>query len=285
MKRFAKLRTILTAFHANGIPVIPLKGAALAELVYGYIGLRTMGDIDLLVHKEDLRNVETLLEKIGFQVNESYRPKEWYRTHHHHLAPYVSPDNLVTLEVHHDISLATSRIRVPISELWRTARGVHIASVPCMSLSWEHMLLHLALHMSDQNCFYRDIRGLCDVTEIVKRHGELVDWDMLLRFCRMFRAETHLYFALSLSHDVLGAAIPRHALRELRRHMTLRPFEERLLRSLFLRAMLIVDPREHWIDDWALSDFTRDLLNQRSRSESVTEITHKVVKRLALRFA
>ena len=35
--------------HAERIEVMALKGAALAELVYGQIGLRTMGDIDLFV--------------------------------------------------------------------------------------------------------------------------------------------------------------------------------------------------------------------------------------------
>ena len=285
MKRFAKLRPILAALRANGIPVIPLKGAALAELVYGHIGLRTMGDVDLLVHKEDLGRVETLLEDIGFHADESYRPRAWYRTHHHHIVPYVSPDHLLTLEVHHNISLATSRVRVPVSELWTHAQGVHIASVPCTALSWEHMLLHLALHISDQNCFYRDIRGLCDVTEVVKRYSRSIDWDLLLRSAYMIGAQTHLYFTLSLSKDLLGGAIPQDALSALRRQTALRPCEERILRSLFRRAVLIVDMSEHWIDDWALSDFTRDLLNQRSPSESVNDITQKAMRRLALRFA
>ena len=50
----AELRKALEALQAQDIPVIVLKGAALAESVYGDIGLRPMSDLDLLVPEESV---------------------------------------------------------------------------------------------------------------------------------------------------------------------------------------------------------------------------------------
>jgi hypothetical protein len=48
----AELRRVLDVLKEQEIPVILLKGAALAEAVYGDVGLRPMSDLDLLVPEE-----------------------------------------------------------------------------------------------------------------------------------------------------------------------------------------------------------------------------------------
>jgi hypothetical protein len=60
MLLYQELQTVLKTFkfRAASIAVIALKGAFLAELVYENIGLRAIGDVDLLVKKEDLEKVQ-----------------------------------------------------------------------------------------------------------------------------------------------------------------------------------------------------------------------------------
>jgi Uncharacterised nucleotidyltransferase len=53
LRLFQELGNILSALQAANLPVIPLKGACLAETVYGNIALRPMGDVDLLVKPDD----------------------------------------------------------------------------------------------------------------------------------------------------------------------------------------------------------------------------------------
>jgi len=54
MRLFDALGTILRSCETAGTPVIPLKGACLAERIYGDIALRPMADLDLLVKPADL---------------------------------------------------------------------------------------------------------------------------------------------------------------------------------------------------------------------------------------
>lgn len=48
---YERLRDILKLFAQERIPVVVLKGAALAALIYPRLTLRSMGDIDILVPK------------------------------------------------------------------------------------------------------------------------------------------------------------------------------------------------------------------------------------------
>src|SRR3972149_9363372 len=63
---FKSLYEVLEVFHKAGIKVILLKGSHLAQFVYQDIGVRPMGDIDILVRKDDLQKAETLLLQMGY---------------------------------------------------------------------------------------------------------------------------------------------------------------------------------------------------------------------------
>ena len=68
----------------SGIPVMPLKGATLAETVYGDIGARQSADIDLLVRLQALGDAVTIAERHGWREPELLR-KAGTPTLHHEL--------------------------------------------------------------------------------------------------------------------------------------------------------------------------------------------------------
>jgi hypothetical protein len=59
--RLNDLRAVLTAFEANGIPVLIIKGTGLAYDIYPSPELRPRGDTDLLIAESDLDAVRTIL--------------------------------------------------------------------------------------------------------------------------------------------------------------------------------------------------------------------------------
>ena len=64
---FQELERILRMLEAADIPVIVLKGAALAQTIYPDIALRPMTDLDLLVKPEHLDRAVELLRAAGYQ--------------------------------------------------------------------------------------------------------------------------------------------------------------------------------------------------------------------------
>jgi len=63
---FHELGGVLTALEDQGIQVILLKGAALAQTLYEDIGLRLMNDLDLLVRREEIDLAMGILQRHGY---------------------------------------------------------------------------------------------------------------------------------------------------------------------------------------------------------------------------
>ena len=66
MKLFHNLEKIFQALRAAGVVVVPYKGAWLAEAVYGDIALRSMGDVDLWVQRDQLDVAREAMISLGY---------------------------------------------------------------------------------------------------------------------------------------------------------------------------------------------------------------------------
>jgi len=282
MKVYAVLQSVLASLAGEGVPVVVLKGAALAVLVYQHIGLRTMADVDILVDRRDLDKAGAVVEQLGFVPQEGYRNKQWYKDHHHHMVPYVSADGSVTVEIHWHIIERTAPIDLPMEQLWDRAQSVRVATVPCLALSPEHMLLHVILHLSSPNRFLGQLRGLCDVAALLRRFGGEIDWLELQRMGALAGANRHLYVVLSMVRETLGAAVPADVLARMRREIVLFPFEERLIMSIGLSAAMIVDLGEKVSYEWIWLDLVQNLLGRRTRLEACRVVLGRFVQRAKL---
>ena len=63
----AELVRLIKLFEQDGIAVMALKGPALALQVYGDLGLRHAGDLDLLVHPDYVKLADQLLHQCGYE--------------------------------------------------------------------------------------------------------------------------------------------------------------------------------------------------------------------------
>ena len=155
------LRTALLRFAEASVPVIVLKGAALATLVYQSHALRPTRRIELLVHRRDLARVEAVLRSLREPPG----------------APVGGPQGYALLDVRHHIFGQTSvqempaAVGIPIEDFWARARPVQIASVPTLVFGHEDLLLHLAMHLT-ADAFVGCLRTLCDIGETCRCYGD-----------------------------------------------------------------------------------------------------------------
>jgi hypothetical protein len=232
-----KLEAALSAFLRHGVPVIVLKGASLSELVYNNIALRPMKDLDVLVQRRDLDVADRVLRELGYVPDESYRPAEWYRRHHHHLAPYRSGDGSALLELHNQIFPISAGVRVPMEVFWHRARPGGLTAGPALVLAPADLLLHLCVGLSAVEQFLSGLRTLCDVAAVIKRYDKELDWASLLESARSYTLEKHLYYALSLAWSLVAADVPGYVLEELEHTARGRWFDDLTVRSLIRTAV------------------------------------------------
>ena len=220
---FRELRAVLDRLRSSGIPVIVLKGAYLAEAVYGDVALRSMCDVDLLVNQAELAKAESALLAMSTTPAEQYRPapptgetrpvnEEPDRGTGRHIQQ-IQIHNL-TVELHWTITSEAGPFKIDARGLWQRARPAHVAGVEALALCPDDLILHLCLHVSQAN-WLAELRSLCDLAEVIHRFGRDIDWAALVERAREWGAERHVGLTLCLGGDLLGAEVPGEVLERL----------------------------------------------------------------------
>jgi hypothetical protein len=203
LKLYEQLKEILMAFNEAGIETVILKGAALAEPVYGNIALRIMSDIDLLIRKEYWNSAHSVMNQLGYS-NGSKRMVEWYEKKHHHLAAYTLSGKIAPVEIHHHIFAPIFNIEIGIEDFWRNARSAEFQSIKTYVFSQEDLILHLCFHTTEQGGKLIRLSQLCDISEVLSLDGEPVNWERIVERARNHSIAKNIYTSLYLVRYMFG---------------------------------------------------------------------------------
>ena len=218
---FNGLGKVLKALDEAKIPVIVLKGACLAEAVYGNIALRSMSDVDLLVKKDDLEKTVQVLKCCGYAGSYDFQvEKEIAVSVNHHLPPLVGPDKL-QLEIHwtlfdYTYFEARDQDEEQVVETWQRAQPAAIESAPCLMLAPEDLFLHLCIHLSRQHVFNMRMRHLLDLRKVCERYGGAFDWEVMYQRARQWQVDRSVLLTVALAERLIGLAIPERMKRILK---------------------------------------------------------------------
>jgi transposase len=222
-RNFKKLAELLEVFNRAGIKVILLKGSHLAQFVYKDIGLRPMGDIDIMIKEFDLHKAVELLCQMGYDYLQMPRDsgKRLYLTEkdiksHHHIPGLGCREGIRNLEVHWTIIRPFLPVRIDIEGLWTRANQVKINNASVLVLSPEDMIMHISMHASYDKRFTSDIKSYCDIATIITRYTHEIDWAQLKVRAVEWGVEKSVYLTMRLSQDILGLSLPDNILRSLK---------------------------------------------------------------------
>lgn len=179
--RFHELGGALRRLAVVDVPVILLKGAALAETVYGgNIAARPMADLDLLVHRADAPAALTALESLGYEAVDA-EARGGAAIEFENEVMLRKPGRLETLlEVHWSLLDSPHyQALLPMPWFWDTALPVQVDGLDALSLGPEAQILHLCAHLA----LHHGGRGLLwqhDIAEVLHFYEDRLDWDLLL---------------------------------------------------------------------------------------------------------
>ncbi|RMF94397.1 MAG: lasso peptide biosynthesis B2 protein [Nitrospinota bacterium] len=279
-----RLQEILSAFAKAGVPVVVLKGAALAEVVYPHIALRPMRDLDLLVRREDTGEADRLLRRLHYTALSPPRFAAWYREHHH-LAPYMNRDRTLALELHHHLVPPHIGVQVPVQDLWQRARPVSIASIPTLILAPEDLLLHLCLHLAylDRFLGVGKLRALYDMALTIQRYQGELDWERLLGRGQAYKVDRGMYATLWLARHIAGAGIPDAVLSTLAAGFHGFPYEDRVLRAVATRAILTSESTTSPLTLALLYELGTALLSPQKTGRRIGTLSRRIGQRVGRR--
>ena len=154
-KQFQEVTAILSA---KSIPVIPLKGVALTDLIYPDAPFREMNDIDILLKQSELNEAFRLLAAAGFCRLDTYQSKNRW-----HERIYAETDSLwdgrilgrialirdeLELDVHFNPTyrIEQKRIDINVAGIWQRALPRPELGSNIFTLDPKDLLRHLILH-------------------------------------------------------------------------------------------------------------------------------------------
>lgn len=186
------------ALEQAGIRTLLLKGLALAYTVYPRLGLRTFGDVDVLVEPTAARDAEALLTRLGWRpIRHVAEPTQRLR---HSLGLANRDGILVDLHWH---ALAECCAADADSGFWQRAETLRLGPLTTRVLSPPDQLLHVAIHGLRWSPSDSEI-WIADAAAILRRAAAAFDWNRLADEAR----HRCLTFQMGRALDVLRRAAP-----------------------------------------------------------------------------
>lgn len=199
-------------------PVL-LKGAAYLAAEAPCIPGRSFNDIDLLVPKARINEVEAHLMMGGWVTThlDDY-DQRYYRQWMHEIPPMMHSDRGSVLDVHHAILPDTAHVQPDSRLLLADARPS--ATLPAFRvLSPVDMLLHSMTHLLHNDELSHGLRDLSDIDLMLRHHTEDAEfWRMLSERAEQLGLGRTLHQGLTAVVQVLGTPVPAGARASARRH-------------------------------------------------------------------
>ena len=154
------LSSIKREFEQNGIHSFEVKGMRVAEF-YPIPALRTMGDSDIVVHKEQMEKANDLLLMKGFSNTYNFINKESGYSYHG-----------INIEIHYqlvyDEVVSIAKQKAFFNDCWDYVRNGELDH----SFHFLFLIVHLRKHMMNDGAGFRQFLDIATVA----KNDPLLDW-------------------------------------------------------------------------------------------------------------
>jgi hypothetical protein len=199
----AELFRILDRFTSQGIGALVVKGPVLAMQAYGDPGVRSYGDLDLLVRQRDIRRATELLSVAGFApaippsaIDAEKIPGQYL---------FSMPDSHLIVELHNDRTLRYFPRRLPLEDFFARQIRVCLDFHEAPALSVEDELVFICVHGAKH--FWERLMWIADVAALFTRQAG-IDWQGVADSAKAVGAARMLHTGLRLATDLLKARLP-----------------------------------------------------------------------------
>lgn len=193
-----QMEKVFSSFSEAGIAGIALKGLVLRDY-YPHPELRTMGDSDILIHREDTAKAHAALSALGYLRGQSCERHTTY-----------SLEGALDIELH-EILTETEELEEKThfsTSVWAGALPVHIGKASALKLSVNHQIIHLLFHEIHHILLSGlGLRQLCDLTLYISAHSAEISWEEIMGEMREYGWEKFTVILLLVCRQLLGLSL------------------------------------------------------------------------------
>jgi len=203
---FKRAAEAIELLGAVGIETLVTKGASLALLFYGDVGVRPMDDVDVLVPIERTGEAISALAAAGWSPDKE-DPATWAQVHHS--LGFAGPRE-------GEVDLHWFSLWQPASdrELWAASVPMELAGTGTRAPSAADQLLLACVHGTPWSPL-PPFRWIADAVTVIRTGGEQLDWSRLAAEAERRRLTVATAAALTYLRQEFGAEVPDAVLRQL----------------------------------------------------------------------
>jgi hypothetical protein len=188
LKELGKLSDTL---RTNGVHCYAYKGSVWANWLYGNVGQREFGDIDLLIEKKSLNKAIEILAGEGYNPD-SYRKyllgtpdrtKSFFRTDYHVPLENVSVPTSSMVEVHWQVAYPRLQFNFPEDEWTKFHADYTLHGYTFNTFKNEYQFLLLLVHHGGKEQWSR-MKYIADFAAYMIRHGSQTDWQLVEKLAK-----------------------------------------------------------------------------------------------------
>lgn len=203
---FSELRKVVRLFAEQGVSSVVFKGTVLAAAVYGDIGLRQAGDIDILIERRNFGLAKQLLNSAGYKMEpELTRSQESAHLRFHCEIQFIAAGGRV-VDLHWGLSPKSFPFDLDPSQVIQRAKPVSIQSTSLLTFSPEDMILYLCFHGSKH--YWSRLEWISSLAEFI-RNNEGIEWSEVTTRAKESHSLRMLKVGLLLAHHLSQVDVPK----------------------------------------------------------------------------
>ena len=225
-----ELQEILSQANSRKITIIPVKGLYLIKNLYNDYGIRYSGDLDILIGRHNVNELEPVLADCGFiQAKYDYETNEYikiprsekikWKLNMSNILPYIKKSNS-ELDKFYKIDLRFAlddRLdTIPVNEMIDLYQKNGFLNPECY-------LMHLCTHFygeakySGTILFGKDLNiiKLCDIREFIVANGGRKILSDAIKFAKKHSLEHALYYTIHILKQVYNDGYESNVLDEI----------------------------------------------------------------------
>ncbi len=209
LSRTGLLIRILRAFKKKGIQVLPFKGPVLSQQAYGALGIRHVGDLDIMVAPDQVMAAQEVLLGQGLMRSDPEfgltrkQALDYIRNNHHF--GFFFREHEIRVELHWRLG---QRYIYPFEfdALWGSRSIISIMDAEVEILSPEHNMLLLCAHGAGHSWFR--LFWVNDIARLLTQ-PDVIDWESLISIARRLGTARMVAEGVVLANRFLGSPMPK----------------------------------------------------------------------------
>ena len=200
-----ELIRILDRLDSLSIEVMPYKGLAVAEILYGDVAARQSGDIDLFVRARDLVRIKAALRDLGYTIplTLSEREEQAYLVSGYEYS-FDSTAGKNLLEVQWALQPRFYAVDFDMEGMFRRAVSAPVAGREMKTPSPEDLVIVLSVHAAKH--MWTRLIWVCDIAQLMQLPE--INWDQITCEAQSLGIVRILNVTLLLAQHLLDATMP-----------------------------------------------------------------------------